>query len=84
MDPRTPDQLAEAAQVADLRNPNSDRLVPVDVNRTRDCDSFSLETPECFNDLFLRLHDREMLQTREGYESETPEGTSYYVLTKGR
>jgi len=54
------------------------------VNRTRNFHNFSLETPEFFDDLFLRLTNEEMPKSRELYFLETPEGVRYYVLTRGR
>jgi len=54
------------------------------VNRTRNFHNFSLETPEFFDDLFLRLTDPSDLLTRELYLIRTPEGSHYYVLTRGR
>lgn len=87
MDPTNPDQFAEAQKIADLLEPGSDRLSLVDVtavNRTRNFHNFSLETPEFFDDLFLRLLSEEMPQTREIYDIQTPQGTTYDVLTSGR
>jgi len=54
------------------------------VNRTRNFHNFSLETPEFFDDLFLRLTGTEMPKSRELYYLETPEGVRYFVLTRGR
>ena len=57
----SPDQLDEAARVAELIDPDDERLTLVDVtpvNRTRNFHNFSLETPEFFDDLYLRLTNR--------------------------
>jgi esterase/lipase superfamily enzyme len=86
LDPRNPSQAAQAASLAELLEPRDERLVLVDVtpvNRTRNFHNFSLETPEFFNDLFLRFTDTELPQTRELYSLETPEGVRYFVLTRG-
>lgn len=87
LDPTNPSQTNQAAGVAELLEPRDEQLVLVDVtpvNRTRNFHNFSLETPEFFDDLFLRFTDTELPQTRELYFLETPEGVRYYVLTRGR
>jgi len=87
LDPGNPDQLEEAADFSGLVEPNSDRLILVDVtpvNRTRNFHDFSLETPEFFDDLFLRFTGSELSRTRELYHLQTPEGARYFVLTRGR
>jgi len=87
LDPANPSQAAQAAGVAALLEPGDERLVLVDVtpvNRTRNFHNFSLETPEFFNDLFLRFTDTELPRTRELYFLETPAGVRYFVLTRGR
>jgi esterase/lipase superfamily enzyme len=83
----SPDMLEEAVRVADLIEPDSDQIVLVDVtpvNRTRNFHNFSLETPEFFDDLFLRLTKDELPQSRLIYQVSTPEGKVYWVLTRGR
>ena len=82
------DQLEEAIAVSRLLDPESDTITLVDVtpvNRTRNFHNFSLETPEFFDDLFLRLTlaDRSP-RTRLLYPKETREGKVYWVLTRGR
>lgn len=87
LDPGNPGQVEQAARLAELLERRDDRLVLVDVtpvNRTRNFHNFSLETPEFFDDLFLRLTGSDLPQTRELYSVETPHGTSYFVLTRGR
>jgi hypothetical protein len=54
------------------------------VNRTRNFHNFSLETPEFFDDLFLRFTDSQLPRTRELYALKTPAGVRYFVLTRGR
>jgi esterase/lipase superfamily enzyme len=87
LDPSNPGQVQEAAQLFELLEPGSDQLVLVDVtpvNRTRNFHNFSLETPEFFDDLFLRFTGTDMPKSRELYYLETPAGVRYFVLTRGR
>jgi esterase/lipase superfamily enzyme len=81
------DMLDEAASIAELIDPDSELVTLVDVtpvNRTRNFHNFSLETPEFFDDLFLRLTNAQTPFARSLYRLETPEGASYWVLTPGR
>jgi len=83
----TPDQLEEAIQIAKLTDPDSEWITLVDVtpvNRTRNFHNFSLETPEFFNDLYLRLTSETPPRTRLLYRARTADGSVYYVLTRGR
>ena len=84
----SPDQLEEAMQVADLVEPGSELITLVDVtpvNRTRNFHNFSLETPEFFDDLYLRLTNEELPHSRLLYQIQSPEGGAvYWVLTRGR
>jgi len=87
LNPGNPGQVEETARLSELLEPGSDKLVLVDVtpvNRTRNFHNFSLETPEFFDDLFLRFTGSDMPQTRELYFLETPNGSRYFVLTRGR
>jgi len=87
LDPANPNQLEQTARVYDLLEPGSDQLALVDVtpvNRTRNFHNFSLETPEFFDDLFLRFTGAELPKSRELYSLQTPKGSHYYVLTRGR
>ena len=64
-------------------------LVPVlvdvtPVNRTRNFHNFSLETPEFFDDLFLRLTNPRTPHSRLLYHFQTSGGADYWVLTSGR
>ncbi|WP_045221650.1 alpha/beta hydrolase [Desulfonatronum thioautotrophicum] len=73
-------------QVID-HDPNADRITIVDVtpvNRTRNFHNFSLETPEFFDDLFLRLTNTEIPHSRLIYPVEAPHGAIYWILTRGR
>jgi len=83
----SPDQLEEAARVADMMEPGDDLITLVDVtpvNRTRNFHNFSLETPEFFDDLFLRLVNSTTPRSRLVYQIQTPDGVVYSVLTRGR
>jgi len=82
-----PAQLEEAARIADLLEPDSELITLVDVtpvNRTRNFHNFSLETPEFFDDLYLRLTTDDVHRSRPIYRLRTPEGKVYWVLTRGR
>lgn len=81
------DMLAEAASFAKLTDPDSELVTLVDVtpiNRTRNFHNFSLETPEFFDDLFLRLTNEKTPSSRGLYQLGTPKGARYWVLTPGR
>jgi esterase/lipase superfamily enzyme len=83
----TPDQLEEAVRVVELIDPESDLVTLVDVtpvNRTRNFHNFSLETPEFFDDLYLRLTNETAPRSRLLYRVKTSDGAYYWVLTRGR
>ena len=83
----SPEQLEEASRLVELIEPGSDLINLVDVtpvNRTRNFHNFSLETPEFFDDLFLRLTNETMPRSRLVYQIQTPDGEVYSVLTRGR
>jgi esterase/lipase superfamily enzyme len=83
----SPKQLEEAVRLSDLVMPDDNRITLVDVtpvNRTRNFHNFSLETPEFFDDLFLRLVNRETPRNRLLYQVQAPNGAVYSVLTRGR
>ena len=83
----SPRMLEEAAKVSKLVEQDSDLVTLVDVtpvNRTRNFHNFSLETPEFFDDLYLRLINEKTPHSRKLYRLQTPEGTNYWVLTSGR
>jgi pimeloyl-ACP methyl ester carboxylesterase len=54
------------------------------VNRTRNFHNFSLEVPEYFDDMFLRLTNAGTPRNRQRYQFRTPQGHVYSVLTRGR
>jgi esterase/lipase superfamily enzyme len=71
----------------ELVEPGSDRVSLVDVtpiNRTRNFHNFSLEVPEYFDDIFLRLTNPETPENRLRYQFRMPDGKVYWVLTRGR
>ncbi len=83
----SPDQLDEAVRLAELMEPGGRVINLVDVtpvNRTRNFHNFSLETPEFFDDLYLRLTNPQTPNSRPVYHVKTPEGAVYSVLTRGR
>jgi len=87
VDPANPDQSEEAAKAFELVEPNNELVTLVDitpVNRTRNFHNFSLETPEFFDDLFLRLTNSETPRSRLQYRVRTSRGKEYWVLTRGR
>jgi esterase/lipase superfamily enzyme len=87
VDPANPDQHDEAASALEMVEPGSDRVTLVDVtpvNRTRNFHNFSLETPEFFDDLFLRLTNAETPRSRLQYRVRTPRGAEYWILSRGR
>jgi esterase/lipase superfamily enzyme len=73
--------------ISRLVDPDSDLITLVDVtpvNRTRNFHNFSLETPEFFDDLFLRLTSDDLPANRRIYRVRTAEDSVYWVLTRGR
>ncbi len=87
VDPSNPNQWDEAASAFELVTPGSDRVTLVDitpVNRTRNFHNFSLETPEFFDDLYLRLSNEDTPASRLRYRVTTASGADYWVLTQGR
>lgn len=79
--------IDDVQAVLDIMEPGSERITLVDVtpvNRTRNFHNFSLETPEYFDDMHLRLVNAEPPSHRLRYRLLTPEGKVYYVLTRGR
>ncbi len=82
-----PDQYEEAASIAKLIEPDSKLITLVDVtpvNRTRNFHNFSLETPEFFDDLYLRLTNEVTPRNRLIYPIHARDGSVYSVLTRGR
>jgi esterase/lipase superfamily enzyme len=82
-----PDQSQAATDILELVEPDKRNITLVDVtpvNRTRNFHNFSLETPEFFDDLFLRLTNDETPQNRRLYPFYNSEGAVFWVLTQGR
>lgn len=87
VDPSNPDQSEEAAKAFEMVEPGSDLVDLIDVtpvNRTRNFHNFSLETPEFYDDLFLRLINRETPRSRLHHRVRSASGADYWVLTRGR
>jgi esterase/lipase superfamily enzyme len=87
VDTSNPDQFEEATAAFDLVDTNNDRVSLIDitpVNRTRNFHNFSLETPEFFDDLYLRLSNANTPRSRLQYRVITASGKEYWVLTRGR
>jgi esterase/lipase superfamily enzyme len=87
VDTLNPDQFEEAASVLQLIEPDSDLITLVDVtpiNRTRNFHNFNLETPEFFDDLYLRLTNTDTPRSRLQYQIHMPDDRVYWVLTRGR
>jgi esterase/lipase superfamily enzyme len=84
----SPDMLDEATMILGITEPDDDLISLVDVtpvNRTRNFHNFSLETPEYYDDLFLRLISRDRApRSRLIYRVQASDGTEYWVLTRGR
>jgi esterase/lipase superfamily enzyme len=83
----SPDMMDETEMIADMIRTDGDIVTLIDVtpiNRTRNFHNFSLETPEFFDDLFLRLTSAQSPTNRRVYAVKTPEGETYWVLTRGR
>jgi hypothetical protein len=87
VDPANPDQSEEASEALELVDAVGPRVTLVDVtavNRTRNFHNFSLESPEFFDDLYLRLTSTQTPRTRLQYRVRTSGGSEYWVLTRGR
>ncbi len=81
------DHIDEAVKIAEFIEPNSEGLTLVDVtpvNRTRNFHNFSLEIPEFFDDLYLRLTNDEPPDVRSLYSAQNAEGKPYWVITRTR
>ena len=81
------DHLEEALRIAEHIEPNSERITLVDVtpvNRTRNFHNFSLETPEFFDDLYLRLTNADTPRSRLLYSTRNSDGKAYWVITRSR
>ena len=79
--------IDEVDGVLGLVEADSDRVSLIDVtpvNRTRNFHNFSLEVPEYFDDIFLRLTNLDTPQNRSRYQFRSQQGKVYSVLTRGR
>ncbi|MGI9483026.1 MAG: alpha/beta hydrolase [Hyphomicrobiales bacterium] len=87
LDIANPDQFEEALATLELTDDNDGVITLVDVtpvNRTRNFHNFSLETPEFFDDLFLRLSNQRDPNSRPEYKVRTNKGNVYWILTRAR
>lgn len=83
----TAELIGEVEELMGLVEADSDHVELVDVtpvNRTRNFHNFSLEVPEFFDDIYLRLANPETPLNRLRFEFRTPEGKRYSVLTRDR
>ncbi len=81
------EHFEEAVRIAEFIEPNSQRITLVDVtpvNRTRNFHNFSLETPEYFDDLYLRLINADTPKSRLLYSTRNSDGKTYWVITRAR
>ena len=81
------DHLEEAVRIAEFIEPNGERITLVDVtpvNRTRNFHNFGLETPEYFDDLYLRLINVDTTRSRSLYSTRNSDGKIYWVVTQAR
>ena len=81
------DHVEEAVRIAEFIEPNNERITLVDVtpvNRTRNFHNFSLETPEFFDDLYLRLINSDTPESRLLYSTRNSDGKTYWVITRNR
>lgn len=83
----SPDQFEEAVELARLVKQEDDLVTLVDVtpvNRTRNFHNFYVESPEFFDDLYLRLTTKETPEGRRIHRVVSPDQSTYWVLTRGR
>jgi esterase/lipase superfamily enzyme len=77
----------EVQDLLGLLEPGGTGVTLVDVtpvNRTRNFHNFSLEVPEYFDDMYLRLVNPGTPLNRLRYQFVTPAGSTYSVLTRAR
>jgi len=85
--PDNANDFQTASDIYTMMDPDEKLVTMVDVtpiNRTRNFHNFSLETPEFFDDLYLRLVNEGIVGSRTEYRVETPDGRGYSILTRGR
>lgn len=78
------DEIEELLRWADAERGRIELIDVTPVNRTRNFHNFSLEVPEYFDDMFLRLTNEGSPLNRQRYQFQTAEGAVYSVLTRGR
>ncbi len=87
LNPNSPDLLSAAQRTMELVHPDNEQVSLIDVtpiNRTRNFHNFSLETPEFFDDLYLRLINPETPKSRIQHRLTTPAGKHYWILVPSR
>ena len=87
IDPEDADTAETVEGLLEIMAPGDQGLALVDVtpvNRTRNFHNFSLEVPEFFDDIFLRLTNDGTPENRRRYRLRTQSGKVYSVLTRGR
>lgn len=85
--PDNSNEFETASDIYAMVEPDEKLVSMIDVtpiNRTRNFHNFSLETPEFFDDLYLRLVNDGTIRSRTEYQVETPDGRGYSILTRGR
>jgi esterase/lipase superfamily enzyme len=83
----SPDQFEEAVALARLVEEGDDKITLVDVtpvNRTRNFHNFYVESPEFFDDLYVRLTTQRAPEGRRIHRVVAPDQSTYWVLTRGR
>lgn len=78
------DNLEAALELVESESSGVHLVDVTPINRTRNFHNFSLEMPEYFDDIFLRLTNAQTPENRLRYQLRTPEGKVYWVLTRGR
>jgi esterase/lipase superfamily enzyme len=78
------DEIEQLLEIVDSENGRVELVDVTPVNRTRNFHNFSLEVPEYFDDMFLRLTNSGSPLNRQRYQFRTPDGKLYSVLTRGR
>ena len=85
--PKNEQAFEIASDIYNLVRPDDKLITLIDVtpiNRTRNFHNFSLETPEFFDDLYLRLVNDGSVGSRTEYRITTEDGRQYSILTRGR
>ena len=85
--PKNEHEFETASDIYSIVRPDDKLITLIDVtpiNRTRNFHNFSLETPEFFDDLYLRLVNDGSVGSRTEYRVKTDDGRQYSILTRGR